>query len=112
MPKVDVLKKVWERHYERKGKRIRWRDKGELSKAAQSIESPYDPEARFSTKRGHDWVGYKVHLTESCNEASPNVIANVLTTVATEQDVSHTECIHQALVQKRLNPEKHYVDAG
>jgi transposase len=110
--KVEVLRKVWERHYERKGKRVRWRDKGELSKAAQSIESPYDPDARFSTKRGKDWVGYKVHFSEICDEDAPNVIVNVLTTAATEQDVSCTESIHVALKEKGLNPEKHYVDAG
>ena len=27
---------------------------------------PYDPEARYSTKREVEWVGYKVHLTETC----------------------------------------------
>jgi transposase len=112
LSKVAVLRKVWTRHYERKGKRVRWREKKDLSKAAQSIESPYDPDARFSTKRGKDWVGYKVHFTESCNDDSPNVIINVLTTAATEQDVSCTEAIHQALAEKKVKPEKHYVDAG
>ncbi len=112
LSKVEILKKLWERHYERKGNQVRWREKGELSKAAQSIESPYDPDARFSTKRGKDWVGYKTHFTESCNEESPNIIVNVLTTAATEQDVSCTESIHKALDKKQLKPEKHYVDAG
>jgi transposase len=112
LPKVVILQKIWEKHYERKGKRIRWRDKEELPKAAQTIESPYDTDARFSQKRGKSWIGYKAHLTESCNEDSPNIIVNVLTTVATEQDVSCTEGIHQALVDKNLKPEKHYVDAG
>ena len=112
LSKVEILKKLWERHYERKGNQVRWREKGELSKAAQSIESPYDPDARFSTKRGKDWVGYKAHFTESCNEESPNIIVNVFTTAATEQDVSCTESIHQVLAKKQLKPEKHYVDAG
>lgn len=110
--KVDILRNVWERHYKRKGKRIRWRDKGELSKAAHSIESPYDPDARFSSKRGKTWVGYKAHVTETCNDDSANVIVNVLTTAATQADVACTETIHQSLASKNLAPEEHFVDAG
>jgi hypothetical protein len=28
------------------------------------IQSPYDPEARYTTKRDTPWVGYNVHLAE------------------------------------------------
>ena len=52
LDKVETLKAVWERHYERKGECVRWRASAELSRAAHAIESPYDPEARYSTKRG------------------------------------------------------------
>jgi transposase len=37
----------------------------EMPEAAYRIESPYEVEARYATKRGLKWVGYKVHLTES-----------------------------------------------
>ena len=40
---------------------------------ATLITSPYDHEARFSTKRGESWVGYKVHLTESCDDDLKNL---------------------------------------
>ena len=105
--KVEVLRKVWERHYERKGKRVRWRDSKDLNKSVPNIASPYDPEARFSKKRNKSWIAYKAHFTESCNEDSANVIVNVLTTPASQQDVSCTDDIHQALVEKHLKPEKH-----
>jgi transposase len=36
-----------------------------MPEAARRIESPYEVEARYSTKRSMSWVGYKVHLTES-----------------------------------------------
>jgi hypothetical protein len=39
---------------------IKWREVKELVASAEQITSPYDIEARFSTKRGQDWVGYKV----------------------------------------------------
>jgi hypothetical protein len=54
--------------------------------AAEQISSPYDPEARYSTKREISWVGYKVHLTETCDPETPHVITNVETTLATTPD--------------------------
>ena len=42
--------------------------RSELPPAAERIESPYDPEARYRTKRGHAWTGYMVHLTETCDD--------------------------------------------
>jgi transposase len=30
------------------------------------IRSPYDPEARTGKKRELVWLGYKVHVTETC----------------------------------------------
>jgi len=112
LDKVKTLKAVWERHYERKEKRVRWRESQELSRAAYSIESPYDPEARYSTKRGKEWVGYKVHVTESCAGNKPRLIVGVLTTPATQQDVSTTLSVHQALANKHYLPREHLVDAG
>lgn len=110
--RVHTLRAVWNRHYEREGKCVRWREGAELSRAAQALESPYDPEAKYSTKRGHEWVGYKVHVTESCDEHYPRLIVGVLTTPATQQDVSTTLSVHQALAAKRRLPGEHLVDAG
>ena len=44
------------------------------------ISSPYDTEARYSTKREVGWVGYKAHLTETCDDDRPRLIVNVATT--------------------------------
>ena len=112
LPQVVVLIQVWERHYERKGERVKYRESKDLSKAATAVESPYEIEARFSKKHSTKWVGYKAHFTETCNEKSPNLIVNVLTTQATEQDISCTKIIHDSLDDNGFKPEKHYVDAG
>jgi transposase len=53
---------------------------------AELVASPYDPEARYSTKREVEWVGYKVHLTETCETDTPQMIVNVETTPATTPD--------------------------
>ncbi len=47
LPKVEALRRVLERHYQRLENQIRFKANGELPKAAEGIESPYDPEARF-----------------------------------------------------------------
>jgi len=35
-----------------------------MPEAAHRVESPYKVEARYATRGGTSWVGYKVHLTE------------------------------------------------
>ena len=87
LEKVETLRKIWERHYTREENgEIHWRKISEMTKAATAIESPYEIEARHSTKRDLSWTGYKVHLSETCAEDLPRLITNVLTTVATTQD--------------------------
>ncbi len=84
----------------------------ETLRAAASIESPYDTEARYSRKDVVRWTGYKVHLSESCDEHLPHLITNVHTTPATTQDVASTADIQEALYEKGLPPSRHLVDAG
>ena len=54
----------------------------DLPPAPLLLSTPYDPEARYSRKRATEWVGYKVHLTETCDEDGPSIITDVATTPA------------------------------
>lgn len=76
------------------------------------IVSPYDPEAHLSIKRSTVWTGYKVHLTETCDENLPHLLIHVETTPATTQDREMTAPIHQALATRHLLPAKHAMDTG
>jgi len=69
LTKVETLTKVWQQHYTRdeEGHEIRWRQGKETFRAAVSIESPYDTEAKYSRKDETKWTGYKVHLSETCD---------------------------------------------
>ena len=110
---VEILQQVWLRHYTRdEAGEVHWRANQQLGPASKAIESPYDREARHSRKRETVWTGYKVHFSETCDEQSPRLVTNVLTTRATEQDVSATADIHHALKKKGLLPSRHLVDAG
>jgi len=65
-----------------------------LPPAALLIQSPHDVQARYGIKRTTTWTGYKVHLTETCEEDLPNLITHVATTDATVPDTELLEPIH------------------
>jgi transposase len=109
---VQILRHVWEQQYIVDAGRMRWRTVEELEPAGARIDSPSDPDAHYGTKRTTSWVGYKVHLTETCAEEAPNLIIQVLTTSAAERDIQRTLDIEAALMQRGLPPAQHLVDAG
>jgi transposase len=76
------------------------------------VSSPYDLEAHFSKKRTTSWVGYKVHLTETCEQDRPHLIIHVDTTTAPVSDDARTACIHAGLQRKEWLPAQHLVDTG
>jgi len=88
------------------------RDPKAMPAAADLIESPYESEARYGTKRERDWVGYEVHLTETCDAALPHLLTQVETTVAPASDVHQLAAIHAGLAQGELLPAQHLVDAA
>jgi len=109
---VEILRRVWLQNYYQENDAIRWRKEGNLPPASQMIIPPYDEDAHFSTKREMYRFGYKVHLTETCDQDTPNLITHVETTPFTEQDNLALDKIHTALQDKRLLPGQHVVDAG
>jgi len=110
---VIVLGRMWEEQFVADDNgQLRFRNIDEMPSPAELITSPYDPEARYSTKRGSSWVGYKVHLTESCDEDAPRLITNVESTPATTPDDNMIEVVHRALERRNLLPSEHLVDKG
>jgi transposase len=111
-PAVEVLRQIWVQQYYGPEPVPRWRSDGDVPPPAQLIHSPYDLEARYSLKRGMAWVGYKEHMTETCDDDTPHVITHVETTPATTPDDNMVETIHEALDAKALLPRDHLVDCG
>jgi transposase len=112
IPAVQTLRRVWAEQYIDVGGTLVWREVKDMPSPAELIASPYDPESRYSTKRSVEWVGYKVHFTETCNGDTPHVIVNVETTPATTPDDNMIEVIHASLAQRELLPAEHLVDKG
>ena len=66
----------------------------------------------MSVKRDTKWTGYKVHLTETCDNDLPHLVTHVETTESTKLDMEMTGVIHQALESKQLLPSEHFTDTG
>jgi transposase len=112
IPALVILRRVWIRNYLWDGTHLQWREAGNIPPAAQFISSPYDAEAHYARKYTTQWVGYKVHLTESCEDDLPHLITHVETTSGPAADGTATPKIHEALQQRGLLPGTHIVDTG
>ena len=147
LPAVDVLRRVLVQNYTRvihaDGREVIKRREKEpegdgLPPGHARIASPYDTDARWGVKRDTFWLGYKLHVTETCDDeprcgcpaagdggtgrrghdqdcaapAFPNLITHVATTDATVTDNQMTSVIHGDLAGKTLAPGRHYLDSG
>jgi transposase len=80
LPAVDVLRRVLVQNYTRTitadGREVIKRREKEpegdgLPPGHARIASPYDLDARWGVKREEIWLGYKLHVTETCDDAPP-----------------------------------------
>ena len=146
LPAVDVLRRVlvqnWTRAITAGGQEvIRRREKEStggdgLPPGRDRISSPYDTDARWGAKREEYWLGYKLHVSETCDDPPPctcppapggsgdehagdcahlvfpNLITAVATTTAAVTDAEMTAVINDDLAGKDLAPGQHYLDSG
>jgi len=143
LPAVDVLRRVLVQNYTRAitgGKEVIKRREKEpdgdgLPPGHARIASPYDLDARWGVKRDTFWLGYKLHVTETCDDeprcgcpgdgtgrrghdvdcaapAFPNLITHVATTGATLPDSQMTGVICDDLAAKNPAPGRSYLDSG
>jgi len=147
LPAVDVLRRVLVQNYTRvigaDGREVIKRREKEpegdgLPPGHTRIASPYDLDARWGVKRDTFWLGYKLHVTETCDDepgcgcpgagdggtgrrghdgdcaapAFPNLITGVATTGATVTDIQMTDVILDDLAGRNLAPARQYADSG
>lgn len=114
LPARVVLRQVWLQQFYATAddQAVRWRTADDLPPAALLISSPYDAEARYSKKRDTEWTGSKVHLTETGDDDTPNLISDVTTTRATSADFDVLPTIQDKLADRKLTPKEQIVDAG
>lgn len=130
LPAVEALRRILVQNHvvvvDRTGREVvtmRDADTDGLPPGRHRITSPYDLDARYGGKRDLVWNGYKLHISETCDDqpgtgdgdalaAAPNLVTNVTTTDAAVPDVAMTEPIHAELARRGVLPAEHYVDSG
>ena len=124
VPAVEVLRRVWVQTFTldegdgtaSRAERsvVRWRTQAEgFPPSLLMVASPYDPDVHYVKKRATTaWIGYKVHLTETCDDERPPLVTHVATTPAPVVDRATLAPVHAALAEKGLLPSRHLVDAG
>lgn len=111
-PHVQLLHLAWSQHYSREGEDLRLREGKELCRSSERFNSPYDSQAHYGNKGSRSWQGYKVHLTETCDDDAPHLVTHARTTPAAQGDIEAMVPIHTALAAKQLQPGEHFVDTG
>jgi len=112
LPAVEILRQIWLQQYVLIEDTLRQRTREEMPPAARLLQSPFDLDARYSYKREREWMGYKIHLTETCDADKPHLITNVHTVNATQPDDQAVDPIHDDLQARDLLPNDHLVDRG
>jgi transposase len=114
VPAVQTLRRMWLQQYYAPDARgvLRLRATQDRPPGALLLQSPYDLDARFSAKRETSWIGYRAHLTETCDDETPHLITQVTTVPATTNDVEMTEVIQADLAARDLLPGEHLLDSG
>ncbi|MBX9724757.1 MAG: IS1182 family transposase [Candidatus Obscuribacterales bacterium] len=113
VPAVLTLRRVFAEQFEDSGKGgPKFRKVEDLANSKYLIGSPHDTEARYSTKREDTWLGYAVHITETCEEGGPRLITDVQATRATTSDSETLPVIQRSLRKRGLSPAEQFVDAG
>jgi transposase len=123
IPAAELLRQVWVQNFclvadapaaePEAVPLVRWRtDREGFPPSLLMVASPYDPEVHYAKKRSTIWIGYKVHLTETCDAGGPHLITHVETTPAPVVDRDALEQIHEGLDANGLLPDTHLVDAG
>jgi transposase len=114
IPAVQTLRQVWLQQFYATADDppVRWRHADDLPPAPLLISSPYAPAARYGKQREMAWTGYKVHVTATCDDETPNLITDVTTTPATTSDFAMLPAMQAHLATRQLTPGAQIVDSG
>ncbi|MBV9279767.1 MAG: transposase, partial [Chloroflexi bacterium] len=113
IPAIKALRRIWVQQFYVEDDTLRWRTEQEgIPPSSQFISSPYDLDAHLGKKGTTAWIGYKVHVTETCDEGAQRRLTHVETSTAASADGAMTPEIHEGLRDRDLLPAIHIVDTG
>lgn len=111
LSEVHVLKTVWLQQFQETGAKIAYQPGTTYDGCAQ-IQTPHDPDARYSKKRVQEWVGGKVQVTETDDEDQPHLITDIAATCSSRTDYTALPEIQARLQERQCLPAQQYADSG
>jgi len=115
LAEIETFRTVWNQQFERQpdSHKVKVRPPSGRGKGKELVVTPHDPDTRYSEKRGKDWVGYKLQLTETAeDDVTCQFITDIDVVAATTHDSEVVEDIQERLTARHLKPDEHYVDQG
>lgn len=111
LPEVQVLRTVWEQQYEVREREVVFRAPGPYDGETR-IQTPHDPEARYSKKREQEWIGDKLQVTETDDEELPHLITDIAITSSVAGDQQALGEIQSRQTERGVAPGERMVDQG
>lgn len=111
LPAVQVLAATWQQKFKLVEGELVAQESGPYA-GKTYIETPHDPEARYSEKRDTSWVGYKLQVTETDDEDKPHLLTDIAVTSSVETDYKALMPIQDRLEERDVMPGEHLGDAG
>ena len=111
LPEVQTLRTVWAQQYELREREVICRDPGPYDGTTR-IQSPHDPGARYSEKRGQGWVGDKLQVTETDDEDLPHLITDIALTSSVASDQAALGAIQARQATRDVAPGARVADQG
>jgi transposase len=109
---VETLRDVWAVHYERGTDGHMCWTTDTTRGGTEIVETPHDPDAHWATKRGQDWVGYKLQVTETDDTDMPHLITDIAITPAAASDMGALDAIRERQAEQKTLPGERFVDSG
>jgi transposase len=107
----EVLRTVWEQQFVVREQTVVWREPGPYDGTTR-IQSPHDPEARYSKKHDQEWIGDKLQVTETDDEGLPHLIVDIALTSSVESDQPALGEIQDRQAEREVLPSERFVDQG
>ncbi|MCJ7550512.1 MAG: transposase [Anaerolineae bacterium] len=111
LAEVQGLARVWAQQYEVREQTVVWQEPGPYDGTTR-IQSPHDPDARYSRKRDQEWIGNKLQVTESDDADLPHLITDIALTSSVQSDPAALGEIQARQQQRDVLPTQRLADAG
>ncbi len=109
LPAVQVLATVWQQQFKVVEEQVLFQEPGPYD-GKTYIQTPHDPDARYSSKGQQSWVGDKLQVTETDDAGLPHLITDMAMTSSVVADCEALGPIQERLAERDVLPEEQLTD--